>query len=102
MFTKAEVEQLAADPSDAAIDAVGRQWGYLTLACAWEGIEPAKDLKTTDFSRANPFAHRAWRHGSIAAVKRERPHTPEEMTQGHVKLKDGSVAKVTEIVFKGE
>jgi len=93
---------MAAGQDDAGLDALGRQWGYLQLACAFEGIEPAKDLKTTDFSRANPYAHRAWRHGSIAAVKRERPHTAEEATQGHVKLDDGSIAQVTEVVFKGE
>lgn len=102
MFTKDEAAAMAAGQDDAGLDALGRQWGFLQLACAFEGLTPARTLKTSDFSRANPFAHRAWRHGSIEAVKRERPHTAEEATQGHVKLADGSIALVTEVVFKGE
>lgn len=102
MFTKEEVAVMAADKSDAELDALGHQWGFLQLACDGEGVAPSKDLKTTDFSRSNAFAHRAWRHASIAAVKRERPHTAEEATKGHIKLADGSIASVTEVVFKGE
>lgn len=102
MFTKEEAATMAAGQDDAGIDALGRQWGFLQLACAFEGVTPARNLKTSDFSRANPYAHRAWRHRSIEAVKRERPHTPEEATVGHVKNPDGSIAQVTEVVFKGE
>lgn len=102
MFTKQEVAAMAAGQSDEQLDALGRQWGFLQLACDGEGIAPAKGLKTTDFSRDNAFAHRAWRHGSIEAVKRERPHTQEELVTGHIKRKDGTIAKVTEVVFQGE
>jgi len=102
MFTRSEAAAMAAGQDDDGIDALGRQWGFLQLACAFEEIEPARNLRTSDFSRSNPFAHRAWRHGSIEAVKRERPHTAEEATKGHIKLADGSIAPVTEVVFKGE
>lgn len=102
MFTKEEVAALAASQSDAQLDVIGRRYGFLQLACDAEGITPAKNLKTTDFSRTNAFAHRAWRHGSIEAVKRERKPTADEVTAGHIKADDGAVATVIEVVFKGE
>lgn len=102
MFAKEEVAKLADGKSDAELDSLGRKYGFLQLACDAEGIAPAVDLKTTDFSRSNPFAHRAMRHDAIEAVKRQRPLTAEEATKGHIKSEDGSILPVTEIVFKGE
>lgn len=102
MFTKDEALKLAAGKSDVELDALGRKYGFLQLACDAEEIAPAAGLKTTDFSRSNPFAHRAMRHDSIEAVKRERPLTADEALTGHIKTENGSVAKVTEVVFKGE
>jgi hypothetical protein len=102
MFTKEEVAAMAKGLRDVGLDTLGRQYGFLQLACDAEGIAPAKDLKTTDFSRANAFAHRAWRHGSIAAVKRERKLTADEALAGHIKADDGALLPVTEVAFKGE
>lgn len=102
MFTKEEVAALAKGKSDVELDALGRQYGFLQLACDAEGITPAKDLKTTDFARANAFAHRAWRHGSIAAVKRARPLTADEALAGHIRHDDGTILPVVELLFKGE
>src|SRR5690348_8497733 len=104
MFTEEEVAAMAAGKSDDELDALGRQWGFLQLACDAEGLTPAKGMKTTDFSRSNAFAHRAWRHNAITAVKRERALTGEEVIKGHghIKLPNGDPAPVTEVVFKGE
>ena len=102
LFTKEEVAALSNGKGDDELDSLGRAHGFLQLACDAEGIDVKRGLKTTDFSRSNPFAHRAWRHGAIEVQRRTREITREEAKGGVGVHDDGSAAQVTEVVFKGE
>lgn len=99
-MTQTEVKTLASGKSDGELHLLGRKYGLHTLACQWEGLDPAReDYKTTDFSRENPFVHLAWREGHVARVIEQAiPIAGESYIPGA----DGKPLPVTRTMFKGE
>jgi hypothetical protein len=100
MFSKQEVAKLAEGKNDEQLDALGRQYGFLQLACDWEGVDVKLGLKTSDFTRTNPFAHRAYRAGAIERVTAEA--LPTKPGDASVHPATGAFLPVTRVVFKGE
>src|SRR4051794_3882707 len=69
-MNKEQAAKLAEGKDDFDLEhQVGRKYGLLNLACAFDGVDvAAPDHKSDQFTRANPYVHLAIRAGHIKPV----------------------------------
>jgi len=113
-MTREQALQLAAGKDDVELQAVGRKYGLLNLACAVDGVDPTAEPHTSDqFTRDNPFVHLAIREGHVQATKRDVSHLKrvkdpksgrevEVHTSKAPEHDGGGELPIEQTVFKGE
>ena len=100
MLDKKFAADLAAGKDDSDMFVEATKVGLISLACAHEGIPFSTELKTTDFSRQNPWAHLARSDKAIESVEREVPRSSKP---GNETIDaSGNVVLGIERVYKGE
>jgi hypothetical protein len=103
-MTKDQVAALAAGKDDVELLEVCRKFGVLPLACDFDGVPIAEGLKSTDFTRENPFAHLALRDGHVDAVtldiSERRKFRGAEVSPS--KNQAGEDLPILHTLFKGE